>query len=91
MACRSELLKDLGDDPPEKCIDSWIKSQLPEDLRWWRDEEERMGVHTDGMNTISETRAGMYAGVPRLPFVPATQDVKDILPGEVMDRLCVCV
>lgn len=83
MACKTEHIRSLKGEPPDRAIDGWIKGQLPEGFSWHQ-EEEAHGVHTDGANTISHTRRNLYIrGELRPPFIPATQDALEIIPKEL--------
>ncbi len=87
MAAATEHIRNLNDDPPPQYIDGWIKKQLPKGYLWYQDDTERMGVHTDGMNTISHKRVRRYIQGFSEPFVKPTQSVEKILPKEVLTRL----
>lgn len=85
MAYRTELLRGLTGEPPPIGIDSWIRDQIGP-IRWKR-LPAQLGLHTDGSNTISHYRAGLYTNGPQFPFVEARQDVGDILPKSLVWNL----
>lgn len=89
MAVRRELLTGLGSDPPNIGIDAWIKSHLPEGFRWMQYPHALAGLHTDGKNTISHYRAGMYnGGTPGKYFSrEGRQKLAECVPIEIFERL----
>lgn len=85
MATKTEYIRGLKGKPPERNIDGWIHGQMGE-ISWHKD-TERKGVHTDGANTISHSRRGMYVDKIRRPFIRPRQDAADIIPTSVMNIL----
>lgn len=85
MAYRTELIRGLPDDPPDRNIDGWIRRQFPDMERVRLG--ARDGLHTDGSNTISRHRADLYDFDLTEPFVPSRQDWREILPGRVVSEL----
>lgn len=84
MATKTKLMLQLNENPPKSGIDTWIRECFQGKI-YRSTTEFLMGLHTDGLNTISHHRKNLYTTHPR--FTEIRTKVTEILPTEIYQKL----
>jgi hypothetical protein len=94
MALGTSLAKKLPNEDVAKGVDRWIFSKCAEikgselSIRWNENDTWKMGIDTNGLNTISRRIHNFMSLQP--PFERCDFNVSDYLPPEVLSRLKEC-
>jgi hypothetical protein len=95
MCANTEKIKNIiGDHWPTYSVDGWLQQKMS---KFYQHKDNVAGLDTDGANKICGNRRKQYSansyrvthqfGVPVQNFFPPEQEVEDILPTSVIERL----